>query len=762
MSKVVFDILDIPGSSQRNVDKTLHVATNSKYAVFLADGETLMTDFDINTYKTANFPVSLGSRTVRGFKDRRAISAEPLGAQIMEYPVASAFRAHMVTAEQPGIFGSKDNYPFAHATGNHYRDHRNLAQATSDPDIRIATDDASAFDGSVGKECWLGISNAVMDFSKVIDEYSPQYRMGLIYACGKLWSKNIDAHYKVGGRVLQRTVMPSGSQATINLDTFVNEAVYQLFLEKFKEESEAGRINGLVPVYASFQGDDNITFWRTSTATTEDIKRLLELRATCAANTGFAMNKVKSGMSKIIAEYLKAQFIAGQYLGRYPQVNPNSNERGYIYMLPCPRMQAIKAYLATGVYRGWSHDANFRLTLAMWNIIRFSERKVEKGTVWTSLPFYCMFVPVSQGGVGCFPHTIMGSSVDTPIQIHALRHPTFKTLLEDAIPYADIKPVRFIQGLKRSISARKFDPPGVFDKGINFINSVKNPKKVVAAQHAAEFLRSIGFKPRRTYADSANFEVTEMVQTSAAKAAQAANADISFTIIQVAKSHKPGRLAVQPWIDTEAFNFTEIQPRKIAEHTPFPTAFALRHVYNHFGFSTSDSLINVTGALMKIVRGKIMPGITEEDAVAMLTNPKIVYTDGAMYNLFIAWGADPAHASQMEAAIKTLMQTKGLDVYIQSQAYSFGDEFLPTVQHDMYKLDDLLEGYTQISKSSFRDMIYYCVLLYEILMSIEGTYLKSTMTNPLKFLQENYHILTSQKLSEMPMQYRHVVMREAH
>jgi hypothetical protein len=356
----------------------------------------------------------------------------------------------------------------------------------------------------------------------------------------------------------------------------------------------------------------------------------------------------------------------------------------------------------------------------------------------------------------------MGSSVDSPIQIHALRFPSFKTLLEEAIPYASLKPERFIQGLKRAIAARKFDPPGVFNAGTEFIKSVKNPKKIIAAQKAADFLRSIGFNPRRTYADSADYEVTEMVLTSAAKAAQAANADISFAIIQKARNHKSQPLVVQPWIDVEAFNFTPMEQRKIAEYTPFATAFSLRHVYNHFGFSTSDALTNVTGALMKIVRGKIMPGITEEDAVAMLTNPKIVYTDGAMYNLFIAWGADPAHATQMTAAVKTLMSTRGLDVYIQSQAYSFGDEFLPTVQHDKYKLEDLLTGYTSISKSSFRDMIYYCVLLYEILMSIEGTYLNSTLSNPLKYLQENYHILTSQKLSEMPMQYRTIVMRGSH
>jgi hypothetical protein len=355
-------------------------------------------------------PAPIGRRNVVGVKAQRAIVAVKqslINKEIILYPVLMQY------------FRQNKDAVFPFATGDAYNlGFYDMVSAYAKR-LRTVPGDASAFDGHVNKNWFLGFADAIREWSV----FRPAVYKGV-----ELWGECADYLDKIGQskpwfeiegvKFHTEGMMPSGMKNTLNLDSVVNYAIGAQAIRNIGDSVMLSKN------YLAYQGDDQLIIVTDNGMGLEDLKTIRQSMYDTYYEYGMLQNMLKVGTGIVSCEFLKRITVAGQFIGRWGQISLLENENGFSNISDREFIASYRSLASAGVARGWSDVLMTACVERVWSILRVQKTPLGKGgTLVTTFPQVLLYNRASEGGSSMVPHTVIGANNDGAL--------TFLSTLDD-------------------------------------------------------------------------------------------------------------------------------------------------------------------------------------------------------------------------------------------------------------------------------------------------------------------------------------------
>jgi hypothetical protein len=368
-------------------------------------------------------------------------------------------------------------------------------------------------------------------------------------------------------------------------------------------------------------------------------KEYAQARSDLATECGLKLNPLKFGFSDSYYEYLKKAGMCGWVIPRAMQtvVGIYESERIDRTEDPLTRMRARVSQYREAMFRGTDFITTMMMLYTDWTFIR----KVKFGPgISADIPFEVLFTPLSSGGIGLLPWTIIDPNVD--ILIQSIEYPYRAQLIIQEWSkaykmYNDSSLTTIARGLTTE-----------FEKGIKWIDQYTDRDVLRKANDSYNWLLERGYRDNATYADRAKKTIEETVQDMPQLRKVRIfdkRKNMRKMIEHVSNAAKSGVV-----LDMRK-NIHKLQFIELEQMTPVIDAIpiagwdpAIAHFGNCFGYSANGNTlaVDVFKELRRLINRSSMPknlSANLADALARTIIDNNLTDQDAIYHLFLSRGA---------------------------------------------------------------------------------------------------------------------------
>jgi hypothetical protein len=497
------------------------------------------------------------------------------------------------------------------------------------------------------------------------------------------------------GEEISYTGLSSGELLTLLINNISNDAFTDFFSENMVRLNLDKTFKLLLE---RFQGDDAYSVYRLASGSysVKTHAALIDELSRSAGSCGFSVNKFKSTLRRMYAEYLKKTVVCGQHIPLLQMVVVGS-ERNAKPGDPISEVRSFCRKMATLVQRGASSNMYRRLSFAYFLLKSTFRRRpaafqkerskrVHPGFFMPPIDMY--WLPRSFGGIGEYPWSTVAATKDSYL---AMLLGEDEKLLDQANRTAAIVNVpmgNFERKVGRKVAAGDTQPPGAFDAGMQFVKLTMDKVRARESFNAQTKLRMGGI----TIDDSMKYtklpENTISDAITSNPALTSLNAEARFlagTQMEIsAMSENYDQEAIQNlygWaMAGKVKKVVELQ-----ELSPGPTFLptldeSLQNIIRMFGVRTGKSAFDVSGkTILSILRRdpKFPRHITDKGIVAILTKPEIMIDSDRMMQVLVSIGASTENAALVSERVQNLQSS--FELAQAAGAESHNDQLLPNL-----------------------------------------------------------------------------------
>jgi chorismate-pyruvate lyase len=309
---------------------------------------------------------------------------------------------------------------------------------------RILLADFSAFDQTQVYENWrsimvLAAKQVRLDFAHKLDKYKFDLLGGktiLDYLIAN-WESLDDAVFRInrgGGNIsdLETGWLLSGENGTLVINTTANMSFVRAFIAILPVTPvtlDGGLVVNLGDYYSvesyKLQGDDQISVIPLKIKVTLENQiiletALLDLLASVAKSGGLKISVNKTGLRTGHFEFLKKAGLWGYPIPRYMQISLEESETLNRTNDPIERMRSRIGQYREYEFRGGNTMWALMRRYFEWNLIRTVDfgRNNNEERLKQELPYALIWTPISDGGVGMHPRTVVDPNADIMISMY--------------------------------------------------------------------------------------------------------------------------------------------------------------------------------------------------------------------------------------------------------------------------------------------------------------------------------------------------------
>lgn len=571
-------------------------------------------------------------------------------------------------------------------TGRYLTEMGTFLYYTGNPseDVFILLSDFDQFDQSQNYANWRAI--AVKACEKIIEDLGPQLagkkfdllggRSPIEYLLGN-WTTLHEAVFRIyTARATFVDVITdwefSGEFSTLVTNTMVNYSFVTAFIDQMSvtKFSFDGIDYNLGDVFFvdqfKLQGDDQISLIRTvaKKAIFENVKFMFEAQSSLkqlavdvAATGNLIISLKKTELRSGYFEFLKKAGIWGYAVPRFMQISLEESENLNRTMDPIERMRSRVGQYREYEFRGGNTVYSLLRRYMEWNIIRVVKLADNEEA---NLPFGLLWTPVSLGGVGMHPFTVVDPNVDIMISMWKWEPRTRKIInyciqsVKAAPPKDNSELVSLVaENLKEGVQYQKT------------LDARVNSSRILLAIQAHEKLINGGMKPDKSaYHLRYEQEILEAVEDD--KKMQVINVDWkrrrSMVIISTFADLVMDNSAVNDYLENMFIPGVRFTHSDIVQNDnlPFcPLAGLDQHLsmwLQQIGTSAEDTILTVSGfaTLNKLLNRAGFPRNLKannlENIAAKLLQNNLLELE-QITDFLVMRGADLASALQVAKAL---------------------------------------------------------------------------------------------------------------
>lgn len=375
---------------------------------------------------------------------------------------------------------------------------------------------------------------------------------------------------------------------------------------------------------------------------------------------GLILNESKVIMRKSFYEYLKKNAIYGYYMPLYMQPLMNAAERPSFDQSSISIIRSLNGLASTMISRGWDHDYIMFLLYAMWNFkrtVRYDIDRQNRKVTWYVLPFGAIWTPISLGGVGVMPGSLLYPAKDGLIAMYSYIDTAFKKVIDAAAHILSIKEPGIARRLAKDLlTPSRTRPYGFFSKGTKFIQErVLIPDRVKASIAAANRLSALGIKPPHIrYYNMPNDLIETALQSDKSLKMIAVAAKMNNGAGYYARSKISNSVSridsLYGWMSYIKIKVGKVVDYSIDASPISPQCPKLTKLMMVLGHNKEAHLQNASPErlLRRIKADKYFPRyIQPETIMAIVSQPAILYFPERITDVLLTMGLDAKIASQV-------------------------------------------------------------------------------------------------------------------
>jgi very-short-patch-repair endonuclease len=461
--------------------KKIPISYTNKFMAYFSDPKGITDPQNVKDVLTWRSPGIMFSRDVPA-RDSRMVLGVPIEYYSAEGWWIPAFMRHMA---------KEDQFTITKESGIVIDDHLREFVATTDPHTLVISMDYSAFDAhenyaNFRKHLLEGMRQGFRVINlwdkKILDEGKLVWKgykeiietqFGLKIKRALFMSKT--------GMTLAIDMVMSGEFGTIIYNNITNWSSLRSIWSTLRGDDRTRHIiSGKVKNHEiKIQGDDSIILWSViSLLTADELNTVLAVIEETAENNGLEINGIKTMIAYFKASYLKKTIQYGVYQPRKHQIQTLTRENGNLSTDRVQAMIGLSQKHTEAVSRGQGHQANLDFLMFLGaNVLKIQGKSYNdvKDTEW--LPPALLYTPISMGGVGLYPNSIVGASKDAPIYLLSNRVERMVINMAHHI-------VRDFEKAGNSTQVKELMNSDTFKSGVEDITKYLKPQRVKAALEA--------------------------------------------------------------------------------------------------------------------------------------------------------------------------------------------------------------------------------------------------------------------------------------